>query len=486
MGIWVVLEVCRKTFKPLKHFDIRYSIFDIRYLKVKPSFMKPLFLFLFFSAALTAQTRYYVNPAAFGQNNGLTWYDAFTDLHSAFALAQAGDEIWVAEGVYLPSQTGDRSAHFDMLAGVKVYGGFVGTEMDLSQRDWEAHPTVLDGDIGVPGDSTDNTYNLLFLKNPTAGTRIDGLFFRHALANKVNSFYPELGGSGAGLFVLAESGQAYLDVQYCVFGNNTSLGDGGAVYIQGAQASFAPQFMDCRFLSNRSVNFGGGGVAKSGSSVIEMPRDFYRCTFINNFALSRGSAIHLLPGNIKDTISILECTFEKNQSNESSDIGAGGVINIGLSGFSEPAVVELSKNSFSDSQLNYPGSVLGSINTSFESGDIHWYIDSSNFENNRGIILSYEVGSNSKLRCTDINLRNQKFGFGGISTLTTPYLNPEFESVNLINSNFYVSWFSSFDRLTINQLSSFSDKEDRGNLFIGARKNVLLNNIKGNYLGQIG
>ncbi|MCP4129344.1 MAG: DUF11 domain-containing protein, partial [Gammaproteobacteria bacterium] len=89
-----------------------------------------------------------------GANNGASWSDAFTSLQSALDIAHAGHQIWVAEGVYTPSQRSEkndpRSATFKLIGGVALYGGFAGIpgqEGDLSLRDWQAYPTVLSGDI---------------------------------------------------------------------------------------------------------------------------------------------------------------------------------------------------------------------------------------------------------------------------------------------------------------------------------------------------
>lgn len=88
-----------------------------------------------------------------------SWDDACT-LQTALGLAVAGNEIWVAAGTYTPS-TSDSNAHFDLVNGVAVYGGFAGTEMDFSQRDWEVNITTLSGEIGAPGDLTDNSRHIV-------------------------------------------------------------------------------------------------------------------------------------------------------------------------------------------------------------------------------------------------------------------------------------------------------------------------------------
>jgi hypothetical protein len=115
--------------------------------------------------AQTAQApvTYYVNDDAAGANTGASWQDAFTDLQSALNAAISGDQIWVASGAYKPSLSIDgsadaRTASFSLTSGVALYGGFEGVENQLEKRSSDPALTVLSGDIGVAGDSADNSY----------------------------------------------------------------------------------------------------------------------------------------------------------------------------------------------------------------------------------------------------------------------------------------------------------------------------------------
>ena len=60
-------------------------------------------------------------------------FNAFKYLQDALLNASSGDEVWVAEGTYMPDEgeketKGDRLATFKLLNGVGIYGGFIGGE----------------------------------------------------------------------------------------------------------------------------------------------------------------------------------------------------------------------------------------------------------------------------------------------------------------------------------------------------------------------
>jgi len=92
----------------------------------------------------------YVNASAKTSTavNGTSWGRAFRDLQDALALAQPGDEIWIAAGTYRPDRgTGDRNMSFTVEGGVALYGGFAGREAAREQRNWVRNETVLSGDL---------------------------------------------------------------------------------------------------------------------------------------------------------------------------------------------------------------------------------------------------------------------------------------------------------------------------------------------------
>ncbi len=79
--------------------------------------------------------------------DGQTWDTAFRDLQDALVVMDPPngvDEIWVAQGTYLPDGTDplERSLSFELAISVKMFGGFAGGETLLGQRDLKTNVTI--------------------------------------------------------------------------------------------------------------------------------------------------------------------------------------------------------------------------------------------------------------------------------------------------------------------------------------------------------
>jgi hypothetical protein len=283
--------------------------------------MKNIFSLLLFSLGIAfsgaAQSRLYVNPTALGQNNGLTWTDAFTDLHQALTIAQAGDAIWVAEGEYRTDTANNRDKSFVLKSGVKLYGSFEGVETSPAQRDLAAHPTVLSGNIGSPMDSTDNAYTILYMAFPDTSTRLDGLIFRHGFAKSdtnFNQISPVQ--SGAAVYVVAQGGKGMPTFVNCTFRDNYAQSYGGAYYVYAQSTSGStPLFRNCVFFNNKAGKE-GGAVFIAGGNSYDRGIEFDHCKFDLNTAFgdfNGGGGIYMANAFGPETINFLGCEISRNK-----------------------------------------------------------------------------------------------------------------------------------------------------------------------------
>lgn len=84
--------------------------------------------------------------------NGTSWNTAVRAFELIEDEVQDGDQVWFAAGVYVgneptdiffPNSSGFRYARLNIKSNVEMYGGFVGDENALNQRDPIANPTIL-------------------------------------------------------------------------------------------------------------------------------------------------------------------------------------------------------------------------------------------------------------------------------------------------------------------------------------------------------
>jgi uncharacterized repeat protein (TIGR01451 family) len=203
----------------------------------------------------------YAAPAAAGVGDCSAWSDPCT-LQTALSLAASGDEVWVQRGLYKPTETTDRAISFELVEDVAVYGGFVGTETQVGDRDWQANPTVLSGDIGnndvvdpngivtsVADINGANSYHVVRVgAGITAAARLDGFVVTAGSAEA-----PEANGGG----IHIEGGDPSL-ANLTVIGN-AAAADGGGMLVRGIYGNSAsPDLVNLTFSNN--VAFDGGGM----------------------------------------------------------------------------------------------------------------------------------------------------------------------------------------------------------------------------------
>jgi hypothetical protein len=168
--------------------------------------------------AAPSDTIVYVNLNATGANDGSSWQNAYTDLQVALSQAKSTDSIWVAQGIYytvptIPSDPKNvREISFELPNGVELYGGFVGTETSLEQRDWKQNKTILSGDLerndlnpqGFSRDRSDhkgtNTNNVIKTTKLDSSTVLDGFIITGGAASKSHYDFEEGGGGMLNLY----------------------------------------------------------------------------------------------------------------------------------------------------------------------------------------------------------------------------------------------------------------------------------------------
>ncbi|MCP4610914.1 MAG: right-handed parallel beta-helix repeat-containing protein, partial [Planctomycetes bacterium] len=264
-----------------------------------------------FTTTHTPITFYVDIDATGGTNDGLSWTNAFTDLQSALNVAVATDTILIAKGTYTPDTTGlgdPREASFGMINDVGIYGGYAGFgEPDPNLRDTSVYETVLSGDIGVPGDTSDNAYHIFY--HPS-GTNLDSTAILDGFTitdGNANGSSPHNTGGG---MVNTESSPT---ITTCTFTGNSAEYGGGM--FNGDSSS--PILTNCVFSGNIATINGGGMVNNASSPTMT------NCTFFENHANALGGGMR----NYASAPAVTNCTFYGNSAAD------GGAILNGASSY---------------------------------------------------------------------------------------------------------------------------------------------------------
>ena len=209
----------------------------------------------------------YVNSTASGSNDGTNWTNAYTDLQSALtALTSNGGMVWVAAGTYKPgSGSSSRTSTFSLPNGIVIFGGFAGTESGIPERNIASNVSIISGNIGIAGDSTDNTYHVVTLSSGATAT-LDGCTI-------TGGYSTDNGGA-----VYLYSGT--LTMKNCIIKNNYTQTRGN-VYTDGNAAGLF--LTNCLFINNVSGDYGGALHCNGGSPTIT------NCTFSSNSAVTGGA-----------------------------------------------------------------------------------------------------------------------------------------------------------------------------------------------------
>jgi hypothetical protein len=326
-----------------------------------------IFGLLFITLASAANEKIiYVDDDATGENNGTSWENAYCYLQDALANAKYGDEIRVAQGFYRPDcrsshphGTGDRSAAFELINGVKIIGGYAG--LGTSNPNDRSYDSILHGCLGTENTSVtslnelilydspqNNSYHVIKALNINDTSVLDGLFIMGGYANGegidhngggmycqnsnlslINcTFYLNYAVYGGGLF--NDYSEPYIGG--CLFQENSGVsvqenfeGGGGGIYNYNSN----PFIEQCSYYWNETDGWGGGifnhdcqpiivsthfieNSAHWGGGICNMGSDpaIWYCTFRGNRANAEGGGIQTEYGNP----NLFNCIFTDNNA----------------------------------------------------------------------------------------------------------------------------------------------------------------------------
>jgi len=278
-----------------------------------------LFLFLLAPFFLFSQQIHYVKADATGANTGLNWQNAFTDLQSALQIADYGDDVWVAAGTYKPTQGDDRTVTFDLPVGVRLGGGFSGTELLFGERDWANNITLLSADIGSPGVWGDNSYHVVRIYGGDSLTVLDGFKIMHGRADEYDALSTNPYGGGVLVWANPEKMESIPVIQNCTFEHNYAYFGGGIACLgQFEEHVTAPAVKNCTFLLNQAQSQ-GAGLYKRGNCLTYRSFSIEDCEFKDNYSFQYGGGLAIInfAGNVD---------LKRNRFISDSSLISGGAV----------------------------------------------------------------------------------------------------------------------------------------------------------------
>ena len=188
---------------------------------------------ILFANSMNAAT-IYVSPTGLAGNGGTNWSSDAKDLVGGIAAATSTDEIWVMAGTY------NASATLLSLVSKKIYGGFNGTELAISDRkksDMDANGVVEPWEFTTESKIDGGGLYPVFSVSGN-GSVVDGMVFQNGFYNATAS------NTGTGLNVSGGAATNIISIVNCtVRGNKTTTvgqtGAAGSTYTDGAPGVYA-------------------------------------------------------------------------------------------------------------------------------------------------------------------------------------------------------------------------------------------------------
>ncbi len=285
----------------------------------------------------------YVNDDTVPSNAGASWllalpgnapscrYPGFSMLYEAIRDVPSTCSIWVKQGLYKAPVDNDLRKAFQHGSGLKLFGGFNGTEQLVTDRNISAHPTILSADIGVQGDSTDNACHVFYTLpqlQPWSDTALmDGITICDGYGNyhENNGLTDNLIGSG-----LFNNTNCVLKIRNCRIENNYAYGKYSGNYYIGYTGGSGVYNKGSLIINNsdisNNVNY------RSGSGIFnENYIEMKNCTVAGNTLSVNGGQYSSewggagIYGDVNSTINLDSCVIRENIIND-EHFNAGGIL----------------------------------------------------------------------------------------------------------------------------------------------------------------
>ena len=228
----------------------------------------------------------YVSPD--GRGDGSSWENATNDLQSAIYNSYVNDDtIWVKEGTYRGESTLGY-AHY-LFGNCQLYGGFKGDEphdYDLSLRDFESHPSILDGS---------HSQGVLYVPSASDAVLIDGFTIQNGTSH-----------TGGGINVINTTSSTH--IKNCkIYYNQAQIG-GGGIAVRSSEHSIVIE--DCELYGNEAKN--GGAIFDEGNTT------YRRCLVHDNMASMRGGGIYCASNAIQSLF--INCQICNNSAHSGGGV----------------------------------------------------------------------------------------------------------------------------------------------------------------------
>ncbi len=291
--------------------------------------MKAIYIFiigiLLFNNNCIAVIRY-VKPLATGTGDGSSWANASGDLQAMINAANpTQDEVWVAAGTYYPSAfpsgcttcgtagAGNRNNTFQLKSGLRIYGGFAGTETSRVLLTSHLNETILSGDLGVLNEAFDNAYHVVTAIDCADNTVLERFTIKNGNANGATSitvagrtYFRSWGG---GILCVYSP----IRIALCAIVENRA-NDGGGIL----NTACNPYITNCVIALNIAFAGGGGIYNHEGSAA-----DIRRTTIVQNTATVAGGGMY----NYNSNPYIIDVIIWDNISNTSISVFYASIAN---------------------------------------------------------------------------------------------------------------------------------------------------------------